>query len=109
MWQLQADRDGHSVESGRQKGRDDPEWWDDRPEEPPGCDLFWEAFGDLKTERHPDGAIPWSACRLYIADRSLSRDVGEALWQVIKMLDSAERNWHAERFKEETESGGNDV
>lgn len=65
----------------------------------PGAGFFFIAFRDLQTCRHPDGAIPWTASRLYAQDKGLAPDVADALWIIVHKMDVAERVWRSEQWE----------
>lgn len=104
---LRLDRDGFSVEAARKKKRKLPQWYLDEPPDPPESGFFYDAFRDLATCRPPDGgAIPWLACMAYADRKGLQPDVADALWTVIRQMDSAERRWQIENLKREAGGGG---
>jgi hypothetical protein len=94
---LRYARDGYSVKAAIKKGRPLPDWYLDAPEQPLGCEPFYIAYRDLSTCRS-DGPIPWTAVKLYIADKGLDPDVGGVLWDVIRLMDGAERRWQVDNI-----------
>lgn len=60
--------------------------------------MFEEAYRDLATERS-DGPIPWRAAMAYIDRKGLDPDLGDALWDVIRRMDLAERRWLLDEMK----------
>lgn len=102
---MRLERDGFSVEAARKKGRKLPEWYLDQPAELRGVGFFYEAYRDLGTCRHPDGSIPWTACREWCRDKGLRRDVANAVWIVVSRMDMAEREWRYEQMKAEAGGG----
>lgn len=70
-----------------------------------GALLFYRAYRDLQTCRHPDGAIPWTACREWCRDRQLQRDIANAVWIVVSRMDLAERQWRYDQMKAEAGDG----
>lgn len=102
---MRYERDGFSVEAARKKRRKLPDWYVNRPPDVKGSAFFYEAYRDLATERrHAEGAIPWSACRLWCRDLRLQPDIANAVWIVVSRMDLAERQWRYEQLK--AESGG---
>lgn len=93
-----------SVEAAAEKGRELPTWFIEEPEVEPGDEFYLRAFRDLDTCRSSSmsiGPIPWRDI-IYYAERSgLEEDLIEPFIRVIRLMDSAHREWVAK----ETEKG----
>jgi hypothetical protein len=93
LWELRVRRDGWSVEEGRAKGREDPEWYAEQPELLHGDELFMRAYWTLDSERSPTSGgasrIPWSSTMAYADRIGLAPDVGNILWAVVSSMDFA--------------------
>lgn len=101
---MRNERDGWSVESAEKKGRPPPDWFLEEPEIPAHSELFLRAFLDLGTERQigPEGVlgpIPWSRVRLYSLDKGFDRELGDAVWHIVRQMHNAETAFYAEEMR----------
>lgn len=99
-WELRYERDGFQVDAARKKKRALPDWYKDEPPEVDGCEFFYDAFRDLATCRSPDGPIPWTAAMAYADRKGLPRDLGDAVWTIVRLMDNAERRWRVEQLED---------
>lgn len=83
-----------SIDSGRAKGRPDPDWFLDFPELLPGEEVYMRAFWTLGTERFSAagtlGAIPWSKAVKYATEwLGFQGLTVRSFWTVISTMDAA--------------------
>lgn len=67
--------------------------------------LYYEAFLALHTDRGGmgDGPIRWTAMNQYAQAYRLDDEQRDTLFYLVRALDDAWMNWHAEKRKRESE------
>ena len=69
-----------------------------------GYQFYWEAWKDLKSERLPDGSIPWSAIKGYASHYKADLSI---LKEVVWLVDNAYVKKSVELAKRNIKTEGN--
>jgi len=84
-----------------EKGREPPQWYQDYPYLPLGCESFVEWFWDLSSERQLGGfsvgPIPTSKIREFCGRKGFDRITEEFVVAVMRIVDSVYLQWSSEQ------------
>ena len=102
---MRASDEGFSLDAASEKGRDFPEWYLNEPYLE-GFDAFYlRAFSDLSTCRSSGmalGPIPWHRILQYADHKRLNETMTEAFVTIIRGMDTAFLEHHAEKSETPT-------
>ncbi len=92
MWELEYAEKEYSIQSGIEKNRPLPDWFENEPLLLPGDEFYIGAFHNLGTCRQYGmtvGPIPWNIIVEYAALHELDNELTKGFVKIISEMDKA--------------------